>query len=606
MSILGAPLALPAEQTATIDSHSLIEPSGASVVRKHLHGASPWTGQRVPNPWSRDTTELYWDDGIPEAYYVVTNPPGPNDRMAVRFGLPGPPPMKVVGGRLYSYNHLPFRSFSVCRDAGGYPDVFHPIDRVDNASGGDPGWGWVDFHGAVFDSGDVWAVIHWIPGYMVGIGADSSAPDSNSYWCNQREAVNWNQWTATDWMMRLSVATVTDSHDVTAVSILEPPGRFLPGDTANPTAVFGNCGLSPETFDVAFDITDSIGGLVYSSTQSITLASCEVETVTFVPEWIETNEGMYTYKAYTSLAGDADPANDTVRMQGLCTREIVITYCGDYTNWGSSIIGTWATNRKYLVRMTPPVPAPFYIRRAQIFLIEANAPLEYLCVCPDDGTGLPDTADVLAIAHDISVPQMLSWTTAQFAEVEVTDSVDLWVIAKWPEGITEPHIGFETNTPTSERSWRYYFKDGQGHYENLGVPPYYREWYFRLIIAVPPVGIEEMEKPKVGSGNWALTVCPNPFGAGGTTISLSVPRCRLPVSLKVYDLCGRLIRTLFDSPLTTDHLALTTAVSWDGRNDRGERVPSGMYFLKLSAKGGAASDGTAGDFQPMKKVTVLR
>lgn len=477
-----------AEQIIPINTHSdsVIKFPGASIARRYVDENSPseWAIHNIPRPWFRgDTTELYWDDGSAEAYYLVQGFPGQHDRMAVRFGLPCSPPMKLIGGRFYSsYGDIVFQSFSVCPDAGGYPDVFHPISKVDSVYGGSPGWGSVGFRGALFDSSDIWAVIHWFPGHLVGIGADSSAPDCNSYWCND-PYLTWNQWTATDWMIRLYVAAA-DTHDVTTVAILDPPDRYHPGYTADPTAIFGNCGLNTETFNVTFDIIDSLGSTVYTSTNSITLISCEVETVTFVPQWVGVNEGTYIYRAYTSLIGDDDFTNDTICMQGLCTREIIITYCHDYTDLGMAWAGS-VTNRKFMVRMTPPVSPSFYIQRAQIFLIEGDAPLEYVCVCPDNGTGLPDTTTILAITHNISTSAM-TWATADFGEVEVTQPGDLWVIAKWPDGPGIPHIGYEDGTPATGRSWVYYVDGGSSVLYCEGVPPYNREWYFRLIIAVPP------------------------------------------------------------------------------------------------------------------------
>ena len=472
-----------------IHSDSVIKFPDASIVRRYVDENSPskWTIHNIPRPWFRgDTTELYWDDGSAEAYYLVQGFPGQYDRMAVRFGLPGSPPMKLIGGRFYSsYGDVVFQSFSVCPDAGAYPDVFHPISKVDSVYGGSPGWGSVGFRGALFDSSDIWAVMHWFPGHLVGIGADSSAPDNNSYRCyDDPYALTWNQWTATDWMMRLTVAAA-DTHDVTSVAILDPPDRFFPGNTADPKATFGNCGLNTETFNVTFDIIDSLGSTVYTSTNSITLVSCEVETVIFVPQWVGINEGTYTYRAYTSLIGDDDFTNDTISMQGLCTREITITYCHDYTDLGMGLISS-VTNRKFMVRMTPPVSPSFFIRRAQIFLVEGDALLEYVCICPDNGTGLPDTTTILAIAYNISTSAM-TWATADFGEIEVTQPGDLWVIAKWPDGPDAYHIGFEDGTPATGRSWNYYV-DGAGasHLNCEGVPPYNREWYFRLIIAVPP------------------------------------------------------------------------------------------------------------------------
>lgn len=75
---------------------------------------------------------------------------------------------------------------------------------------------------------------------------------------------------------------------------------------------------------------------------------------------------------------------------------------------------------------------------------------------------------------------------------------------------------------------------------------------------------------------------PNPFGTGGTTIELEVKSEKSKVSLKIYDIAGRLVRTLLDESLATDHLALTTALFWDGENGVGERVAPGVYFYVVS------------------------
>ncbi|MGD9141162.1 MAG: DUF362 domain-containing protein [bacterium] len=69
---------------------------------------------------------------------------------------------------------------------------------------------------------------------------------------------------------------------------------------------------------------------------------------------------------------------------------------------------------------------------------------------------------------------------------------------------------------------------------------------------------------------------PNP-AAMETEISYSVGRMGL-VRLAVYDMNGRLVRKLVDGPKCTgDH-----TVTWNGRNDAGERVAAGIYFYRLS------------------------
>lgn len=55
---------------------------------------------------------------------------------------------------------------------------------------------------------------------------------------------------------------------------------------------------------------------------------------------------------------------------------------------------------------------------------------------------------------------------------------------------------------------------------------------------------------------------------------------RRQMSLSIYDLTGRLVKSF---SLCTDHYPLTTVFTWDRKDNRGNRVPPGIYFLKLKA-----------------------
>jgi flagellar hook assembly protein FlgD len=55
------------------------------------------------------------------------------------------------------------------------------------------------------------------------------------------------------------------------------------------------------------------------------------------------------------------------------------------------------------------------------------------------------------------------------------------------------------------------------------------------------------------------------------------------VTLKVFDLSGRLVKTLFNTQSRTiDHESPVT-VSWDGSDEKGKEVVSGVYFFRLEA-----------------------
>jgi hypothetical protein len=68
---------------------------------------------------------------------------------------------------------------------------------------------------------------------------------------------------------------------------------------------------------------------------------------------------------------------------------------------------------------------------------------------------------------------------------------------------------------------------------------------------------------------------PNPF-RGSTLIPFSVPSAGT-VELAIYDLGGRLVRTLVNGPRPVG----SQTVSWDGRNGQGDRVASGVYYVRL-------------------------
>jgi flagellar hook assembly protein FlgD len=73
----------------------------------------------------------------------------------------------------------------------------------------------------------------------------------------------------------------------------------------------------------------------------------------------------------------------------------------------------------------------------------------------------------------------------------------------------------------------------------------------------------------------AFRALPNPY-SDMTRLGFSLDRDE-PVTLAVFDVSGRLVRTLIDRRLG----AGVYYVSWDGRNSRGRKIPSGVYFCRL-------------------------
>lgn len=73
--------------------------------------------------------------------------------------------------------------------------------------------------------------------------------------------------------------------------------------------------------------------------------------------------------------------------------------------------------------------------------------------------------------------------------------------------------------------------------------------------------------------------------------------------LEIYNLVGQLVKTL----VNREQKAGNYLVSWDGRDENKKLMPSGIYFVKLSTKGGSRLlSGKAGEFSQTKKLLFLR
>lgn len=86
------------------------------------------------------------------------------------------------------------------------------------------------------------------------------------------------------------------------------------------------------------------------------------------------------------------------------------------------------------------------------------------------------------------------------------------------------------------------------------------------------------ERPNPETAYLARSV-PNPLRTA-TTIAFGLAE-RGAVSLRIYDVTGKVVRSLVDGERPAGHYR----EAWDGRADDGSRVPSGVYFCRLVAAG---------------------
>jgi predicted outer membrane repeat protein len=119
----------------------------------------------------------------------------------------------------------------------------------------------------------------------------------------------------------------------------------------------------------------------------------------------------------------------------------------------------------------------------------------------------------------------------------------------------------------------------------------------KLIAGKQDYSLVHLYSPSTSSLKFSLFQnYPNPF-SGSTVISFSIPQNIENAEIKIYNIKGQLVKSLgyldFIKSKTTDFLY---SISWDGKNENGKPVSSGIYFYRLEA----------GDKTFVKKMVIIR
>ncbi|MEO0225809.1 MAG: T9SS type A sorting domain-containing protein, partial [candidate division WOR-3 bacterium] len=103
-------------------------------------------------------------------------------------------------------------------------------------------------------------------------------------------------------------------------------------------------------------------------------------------------------------------------------------------------------------------------------------------------------------------------------------------------------------------------------------------------------GTQSVENSLLIPKDFVISNSPNPF-RNLTTIRYQLPlNCQ--VSFEVYDVCGKLIKRLIEGERKAGYYSLV----WNGKNEKGKPLASGIYFCKIRA----------GKFNQTKKLLLLR
>jgi hypothetical protein len=161
-------------------------------------------------------------------------------------------------------------------------------------------------------------------------------------------------------------------------------------------------------------------------------------------------------------------------------------------------------------------------------------------------------------------------------------------LVRWTVGSLAGLVGFNIYRATDEDGAYELLNDeplpaeSPGNYEDATTWPETSFWYeVRALFADGTEDVVYGSPAEVRTGGrLALTLYPlrpNP-SRGSTTVCFDIPDHSGPVHLVVYNVRGQLVRTLEDGPVERGRHER----SWNGMDDAGRPVASGVYFARLS------------------------
>lgn len=256
---------------------------------------------------------------------------------------------------------------------------------------------------------------------------------------------------------------------------------------------------------------------------------------------------------------------------GVVTMDIVPGTLYEYLVYDDSTceLGlTWGTpGWGFALRVTPTV-YPFELKGLYAFSHNLYSP-DFQSQIWDDGGAGGTPGSPLSSVHTTTGALGLSWNYEDYSADNIhVASGDLWLV--FIEYGTS-YIGCDTSSPWNGRTMYYYYG---GFYADNGA---YGNYMLRAVgIRSSAVGVDG--DVAAASQPFLLTPAqPNPFRSH-TTLHLTVPRPGY-VAAAVYDVRGRLVRRLVGEMLEGRERSIT----WDGRDEAGDLLASGIYFLRLSA-----------------------
>ncbi len=372
-------------------------------------------------------------------------------------------------------------------------------------------------------------------------------------------------------------------HDIGVINGVTEGGKgvFTLADSAmsiwSDVMNFGN--QTEHHYGAAAVIKDEADSTVYSDSITVlngTFLPSEIEHFQFVDPFLPPTEGLFT----ATLGGHLPPGVDLVPDNDDMEVEIhSLTYPGDllYDDGGDDDALYWSGDSSGFGNEFDPPEYPTYIENAQVsFDVQAPGNV-VVAIMGDDGPGGGPGSVLASRTIYVSSP---GWRVIDFSGDAIAINEGKFFVGAI--ALVQATVGFtvDNNAPYSRRSWEYTGGWAPSRWMNQNDMMIRAGVSDTLITNVVDEGPDVVLPTAFSlSQNY-----PNPFNPR-TTIEFTVPGesgLKRQVSLEVYDMRGRRVRTLVDGELDPG----SHRVNWDGRDNRGMAVSSGVYLYTLKTKEG--------------------
>ena len=275
--------------------------------------------------------------------------------------------------------------------------------------------------------------------------------------------------------------------------------------------------------------------------------------------------GSASIGMYTSFVGEFMASDPDVSVQRLDE--------GGFTNgFGAGNATMWG-----MARLVMPDDA--FLHRVEFWTTDATTDVD-VYVYDDFSGGSPGNLLASSLNNSFAEP---GYQYVEFASpVAITSGQDLYVAVKYGNLSYTYPLPVDTQGPR-EASSSWYSINGSTWYD-LGT--YNADVTIRArtstntVLATddPDEGVPDLTPERPIGGLAIKRVWPNPFNPQ-TTIRFSLAETA-PVTVTLYDLSGRSVRTLVDETRG----AGTHDVIWNGRTDSGRTAPAGAYFCIVNTE----------------------